>query len=167
MAINKKVRLILPLIILLAMGAYLYNKYLVAPKLKLSDITISTFLEEQSRLDQLAAVKNKVIVLNVWATWCPPCVAEMPMFDNLFIEYEGRPVEFLLVSDEEIYKLKKFTSANALTVPIYHLPYRMQDIGVHSIPATFIFDKKGKLVHTKMGAFESAEELTKLIDPLL
>jgi len=167
MAINKKVIRALPLVILLAMGGYLYKKYLVPPKLKLSDITLSTFLEEKTRLDQIAALKNKVVVVNIWATWCPPCVAEMPMFDNLFIEYEGKPVEFIMLSDEEIYKLKKFTAANALTIPIYHLPYRMQEMGVHSIPATFIFDKKGKLVQTKMGAFESAEELTKLIDPLL
>jgi thiol-disulfide isomerase/thioredoxin len=149
------------------MGAYLFKKYMVAPNLKLSDITISTLLGEQNRLDQLAALKNKVIVLNVWATWCPPCIAEMPMFDNLFIEYEHKAVEFLLVSDEEIYKLKKFSGSHALTVPLYQLPYKMQDIGVNTIPATFIFDKKGNLVHKKMGAFESAEELTRLIDPLL
>jgi thiol-disulfide isomerase/thioredoxin len=154
----------IPLVILLIIGGFYYQRYLVAPDLKLENIEISNFLHEKTKLDIL---KGKVVVFNVWATWCPPCVQEMPMFDNLFIEMEGKPVEFILASDEEMPKLIKFTKAKALTVPIYHLPVDMNELGVYTIPSTFIFDKKGKLVHKKVGAFESAEELKALIQPLM
>lgn len=159
-----RLKIILPLLALLLFGLFYYFRYIVAPDLKSKDIEITNFLEERTSLD---ALKGKVVVFNVWATWCPPCVQEMPMFDNLFKEMEGKPVEFILASDEEIWKLIKFTKARALTVPLYHLPYNMNDIGVYTIPSTFIFDKKGHLIHKKTGAFESAEELKMLIEPLL
>lgn len=159
-----RLKWMIPLVIVLIIGGFYFQRYLVAPDLKLKDIEISNFLEEKTKLDVL---KGKVVVFNVWATWCPPCVQEMPMFDNLFVEMEGQPVEFILASDEEIPKLVKFTKAKALTVPIYHLPADMNELGVYTIPSTFIFDKKGKLVHKKVGAFESAEELRSLILPLM
>lgn len=158
-----RLKIILPLLALLLFGLFYYFRYMVAPDLKAKDIEITNFLEERTSLD---ALKGKVIVFNVWATWCPPCVQEMPMFDNLFKEMEGQPIEFILASDEEIWKLIKFTKARALAVPLYHLPYNMNEIGVYTIPSTFIFDKKGNLIHKKTGAFESAEELKMLIEPL-
>ena len=159
-----RLKIILPLLALGLFGVFYYTRYIVAPDLKASDVEITNFLEERTSLE---ALEGKVIVFNVWATWCPPCVQEMPMFDNLFKEMEGKPVEFILASDEEIWKLIKFTKSRALTVPLYHLPYNMNDLGVYTIPSTFIFDKEGKLIHKKTGAFESAEELKMLIEPLL
>lgn len=161
---SKKIRAIIAVALLVVIAGYFAKKYFIAPKLSTADITISTFLGEKSTLDQY---KGKVIVFNVWATWCPPCVQEMPMLDNLFVEYENKEVLFILASDEEIPKLVNFTRQKALRVPLYHLPYNMNDIGVYTIPATFVFDKKGKLIHSKLGIFESAEELKALIDPLL
>jgi thiol-disulfide isomerase/thioredoxin len=159
-----RLKIILPLLALVLFGIFYYTRYIVAPDIKASDVEITNFLEERTSLETL---EGKVIVFNVWATWCPPCVQEMPMFDHLFKEMEGKPVEFILASDEEIWKLVKFTKSRALTVPLYHLPYNMNDLGVYTIPSTFIFDKKGKLIHKKTGAFESAEELKMLIEPLL
>lgn len=166
MALSRRVKLLIPIAFFIVLGALFAKKYLVAPNLKLSDITISNLIEEQSNLGEIPALKNKVVVFNAWATWCPPCIEEMPIFDSLFIAYADTDVEFILASDEEITKLAQFTRSKALTVPLYHLPYSMKELGIYTFPSTFVFDKKGKLVHTKIGKFESAEVLKAMIEPL-
>ena len=164
MLASKKLSVILAVIFMLLLGAVIYKRYMTAPDIQLKDIEIATFLEEKTTLDN---IKDKVIVFNVWATWCPPCIQEMPMFDHLFQEMNGQDIEFILASDEEMSKLIRFTKEHALAVPVYQLTAPMKTLGVHTIPCTFIFDKKGKLVEKKLGIFESAEELKALIRPYL
>lgn len=161
---NKKLTIALFVVFLVLLGGTFVKRYLIAPEIKLEEVEIQNFLGEKFALSNL---KGKVVVLNFWATWCPPCVQEMPMFDNLFKAYEGKNVEFILATDEPNSKVVPFVKKHALTVPVYQLTKDMKEHGVYTIPATFIFDKKGKLIGKKMGVFESADELQKMIDPHL
>ena len=52
--------------------------------------------------------KNKILILNIWATWCPPCRREMPELDRLYAEMQGQDVEIIAVSDEDPATIKKF-----------------------------------------------------------
>ena len=97
---------------------------------------------------------GKRVFVNLWATWCPPCRAEIPAIEKLYEAADKRNTAFLLISlDDKFESAKKFAQRKKLTTPIYypstHLPELFQ---VQGIPATFIFNEKGELVQRIEGA---------------
>ena len=94
---------------------------------------------------------GKVAVVNFWATWCPPCIAEMPSFQKLFNDY-GDKVDFYFVSSEEEAKLQKFLE-NKYQLPVYQ-PMSMppQKMLSRSLPTTYVLSKSGEIVVDKKGA---------------
>jgi len=107
--------------------------------------------------------KGKVILINFWATWCPPCVAEMPSLQQLYNEFKGQ-VDFYFVSQESPEKLKKFMNKKGYTFPvkIYKTP-PPEVFSVTSIPATFVISKEKKIVISKVGAANWASPSIKKI----
>lgn len=107
----------------------------------------------------LSAFRGKVVFLNVWATWCPPCVMEMPSIARLYERFRSDPnVEFLLVSvDDDSEKVRSFLAKNGYTMPTYlevarsSAPAALQTRG---IPATFILDGEMVIRRSKVGAME-------------
>jgi len=96
--------------------------------------------------------KGKVVILNMWATWCPPCVAEMPSFQKLYNDY-GDKVSFLFVAQDEKQKVSSFLSKNAYTLPVYYENgSRPKVFESNSIPVSYIIGKKGKISFTHTGA---------------
>lgn len=96
--------------------------------------------------------KGKVVIVNFWATWCPPCIAEMPSLNKLYQEYHDEVV-ILFVSNEDVENVKKFKQKHGYQFPVYSLidqPPREFDIT--SIPRTFVINKSGKIVVDKTGA---------------
>jgi len=98
------------------------------------------------------AEKGKVIVLNVWATWCPPCVAEMPSFQKLYDDY-GDKVTFLFVAHDEKEKVNAFLTKKGYTLPVYYekstTPVAFES---RSIPITFVISKTGQIIVSETGA---------------
>lgn len=113
--------------------------------------------------------KNKVVVVNFWATWCPPCIAEMPSLNKLHQDYNDKIV-ILFVSDEDNETLLKFKQKHDYNFPVYHALTDLPKVfNVTSIPRTFVIDKKGNIVVDKTGAAnwysESfQQDLNKLIE---
>jgi thiol-disulfide isomerase/thioredoxin len=104
--------------------------------------------EEHSLID----FKGKVIFFNMWATWCPPCIAEMPNIDKLHEEM-GDEVAFVLLSlDQDFEKAKTFNMRKGYELPIYQpassLPAMYES---SSIPTTYIIDAAGNLALTHYG----------------
>lgn len=103
----------------------------------------------------LHELRGKVVVLNVWATWCPPCVQEMPSFRNLMDRLEKYPdIVFVFASvDEDSDKVESFLKKAKLKIPVYMpagpLPKRLETGG---IPATFVFARDGRMVEKVEGA---------------
>ena len=101
----------------------------------------------------LAATRGKVIFLNMWATWCPPCRAEMPSIQRLYDRMKDEGVVFILVSDESPERVRRFVEKERLTLPVYtsvgQIPAVLQTPG---IPATFIVSPQGKIAFKHMGA---------------
>ena len=114
------------------------------------------------------SAKNKVIVLNFWATWCPPCIAEMPSFERLYQDYNDE-VLFLFVSNETKEKVNSFVNKNNYSFPLYASKGAQPDIfNVSSIPRTFLIDKNGTIIIDKVGAANwNSDSVRKEIDELL
>ncbi len=132
------------------------------------DITVYTLEGEEVKLSDL---RGKPVVLNFWATWCPPCKAELPHFEKLSLEYEGE-VEFMMVNltdgtrdTEDV--VQSFIEEEGYTFPVY-CDTTMQSYylyGVQSIPQTFFIDADGKIQNAYTGAM-SEEQLKGFIEEM-
>jgi len=97
---------------------------------------------------QLSDFKGKVLFVNFWATWCPPCVAEMPSIQKLYEQYKKNDsIVFILATSDPINKVKKFLEDRDFDLPIYLMASNApKEFFSKSIPATFLVDKRGKIV---------------------
>ncbi|MEH6704464.1 MAG: TlpA disulfide reductase family protein [Galbibacter orientalis] len=108
--------------------------------------------DRDGNIHSLEEFKGKVIFLNFWATWCPPCVAELPSIDTLHEEM-GDDVAFVLLSfDDDFEKAKAFDKRKGYDLPIYapasNLPAMFQS---SALPTTYVIDAKGNLALTHKG----------------
>ena len=99
--------------------------------------------------------KGKVIFLNLWATWCGPCRAEMPSIHKLFNKVKDERILFVMLSidkDQAAQKVKAYVSKNKYTFPVY-MPsgYLTDQLNVPSIPTTFVISKDGKIMMKEVG----------------
>ncbi|MFL1895029.1 TlpA family protein disulfide reductase [Aquimarina sp. 2-A2] len=109
-------------------------------------------IDRDGNSSSLEDFKGKVIFLNFWATWCPPCVAEMPSIDMLYEEM-GDEVAFVMLSfDDDFEKAKDFDKRKGYNLPIYapgsNLPAMFQS---SALPTTYIIDAAGNLAFTHKG----------------
>lgn len=99
-------------------------------------------------------LRGKVVLLNLWATWCPPCVEEMPTLQALAKKMAGRDFVLLAVSQDEQPKVVgRWIAERGFTFPVL-LDERGQvgaDLGVTGYPETFIVDRQGQIVHHHVG----------------
>lgn len=109
-------------------------------------------IDKNGTLTSLESMAGKVIFLNIWATWCAPCIAEMPSIDKLHEEM-GDEVAFVILSvDEDFEKAKAFDIRKGYNLPIYSMVNTMPMMYDSStIPTTYIIDAKGNLVLTHSG----------------
>jgi peroxiredoxin len=121
---------------------------------------------------QLADHKGKVIILNLWATWCGPCRVEMPGMENLYRRYRSQGLEILAVSLDKgsSDKVQTFADEYRLSFPVLLDSDGQVESRYHTltIPTTFVIDKKGMVVAKVDGAKHwESEETFKAIEYLL
>jgi len=100
--------------------------------------------------------KNKVVFINFWATWCPPCVAELPYIDDLNSKFENNSnVVIITVVNESFDKVNSFMIKRNFSFDVFQnrsgLPLLLNK---SSIPTTFVIDKEGQLVLEKTGSYK-------------
>ncbi|MBI1343530.1 MAG: redoxin domain-containing protein [Terrimonas sp.] len=112
--------------------------------------------------------KGKVVLVNFWATWCPPCLAEMPSLQALYNDYGSR-IDFYCVSNEPASTLKGFLAKKGYTLPVYIESSPAPDLlSATSLPTTFVISKKGQIVIRDVGAANwNSQRLRKQLDALL
>jgi len=116
----------------------------------------------------LAEAKNKVVFVNLWATWCPPCIAEMPSMHKLYNDYKDK-VTFLFVSNEDNKRVNAFFKRKEYNFPSYKPISGIPEVLFSkSIPATYILNKKGEIVIDKKGAANwNSSSVRSLLNTLL
>ena len=108
--------------------------------------------------------KGKVIIVNNWASWCPPCIAEMPSIHQLKQDLKNENIVFVMVSfDEDPEKARVFMEKRHFDLEVY-FPGKNYPYATSSIPVTFIIDKEGNVVlkHEGMLDYSSEEFVSKL-----
>lgn len=117
----------------------------------------------------LSSLKGKVVIIDFWATWCPPCREEIPGFIELYKKYKDQGLEIIGISvDKDENKLKKFVTDNGVNYPIVSFTKDVTEAygGIQSIPTTFILDHQLNIVGKHVGFVEPAA-FEKEIEPLL
>lgn len=97
--------------------------------------------------------KDKVVFINFWATWCPPCIAEMPDIQQLYEEVNSKDIVFAMISlDDSMVKAKEFIQKKGFTFPVYQLNAALPQVyASQSIPTTFVLSPEGKVVSKHKG----------------
>ena len=96
----------------------------------------------------LRSLRGKVVLVNFWATWCPPCRKEMPDLEALSTQYEKQGLIVLGITDEPADTIHGFLAKQNYTYPILFDPERQaaKQFGINGIPKSFVYDRDGKLV---------------------
>jgi thiol-disulfide isomerase/thioredoxin len=111
--------------------------------------------------------KNKIVIVNFWATWCMPCVAEMPSLEALYKDY-GDKVDFILVTTDEVTKITPFMKEKGFTLPIYQqLTKAPSEFETTTIPRTFLIDKQGRIIIDTGRANWNSSSIRRLLDSLI
>src|ERR1700687_426944 len=107
-----------------------------------------TLTELNGKTWTLKELRGKVVVVNFWATWCPPCRKEMPDLETLYKQFKDQGLVILAISDEDAGKVRPFVAEQKVTYPILLDPGRKVNelFQIDGIPKTFVYDRSGKLV---------------------
>ena len=120
-------------------------------------------IDDKGNITSLEDFREKVIFLNLWATWCPPCVAEMPNIAKLHEEVKDDVVFVMLSLDQDFNKAIDFNNRKGFNLPIYApgstLPQQFQTST--TIPTTYVIDAHGNLVLTHKGMANYSTEAFK------
>jgi len=102
----------------------------------------------------LGDLRGQVVFLNLWATWCGPCVVELPTIQKLSEALDGEDVTFLLVSNEDASTVLDFLESRQLDLPVALSSAKdvPQAFRARGIPATYIIDREGRIVFRHVGA---------------
>ncbi|WP_340156124.1 TlpA disulfide reductase family protein [uncultured Winogradskyella sp.] len=116
----------------------------------------------------LEELKGQVVLINFWATWCPPCIAEMPSLQTLYNDYNEKVV-FLFVTHDDFEAVEKFKIQREFNFevfnPITEIP---SELKTSSIPRTFVINKNGKIVIDESGAVNwNSDKVRKQLNNLL
>ncbi|TZF82538.1 TlpA family protein disulfide reductase [Pedobacter sp. BS3] len=120
----------------------------------------ATFTGEDGSAIDLTDLRGKVIFLNFWATWCPPCMAEMPSVNALHEKFKNNPsIVFMLVdADGSLKKASAFMKKRNFSLPVYIPAAKIpEELFQGSLPTTIIINKKGEIVfgHEGMADYNS------------
>jgi thiol-disulfide isomerase/thioredoxin len=130
----------------------------VAAALPLSSIK---FKDNKGKVVDLGSLQGKVVFINFWATWCPPCLAEMPSVNKLYEQYKDNPnVVFLLVdADSDFVKSQQYMDKKNYGLPVYAVASSIPEVLFKgSLPTTVVLDKAGHIVYHGEGAANYADK---------
>jgi thiol-disulfide isomerase/thioredoxin len=129
------------------------------PVIKLADFE---FTDLEGNTFSAEKYKGKPVFMHFWATWCRPCIQEMPGIADVMAKTED--VQFIFPSDEQLSKIKKFKNSKDFFFNYLQLTSGFEQIGVSSLPTTYLFNSNGELIEVVVGArnWDSEKSITAL-----
>ncbi|MFD0793659.1 TlpA family protein disulfide reductase [Mucilaginibacter litoreus] len=117
----------------------------------------------------LSDLKGKIVFMNFWATWCPPCIAEMPSINSLRKEFKGKVVFIMVDIDNDLGKSVEFMRDRNYDLQVYRTTSSVKgNLASKVIPSSFIINQHGQIVfHHKGAADYSNTKLTTFLNKLL
>ncbi|VWX37349.1 TlpA disulfide reductase family protein [Limnobacter sp. 130] len=144
-------------VLALAIGLYFGLKPQNGPDYPLTGYTFDT--PQGGSLD-LGALKGKVVVLNFWATWCPPCVEEMPELDELYPQLQAQNIELIGIAIDSPSNVDQFLQKTPVNYPIVLAGMAGTELGKAlgnqqgGLPFTVILDENGNKILTEAGRIQ-------------
>ncbi|CAN5919390.1 hypothetical protein BH11BAC7_BH11BAC7_30650 [soil metagenome] len=143
---------------------YLIVKYRVAPSIAFDDLSLKT---PEGQVVKLSDYKGKVIFLNFWETWCGPCIQEMPTIDEARGQIDSTRMVFITIAEEDPAKIASFRDKHDFKFKYFISQKSFSDLGINTYPTSYIIDKEGKIVLTKIGGVDwSTPEMIRLMEDL-
>lgn len=127
----------------------------------IQDLSAIKFKDAKGNTLSLADLHGKVVFLNFWATWCPPCLAEMPSVNKLHQQFKNdSEVAFILVdADSDFAKAQAYMDRKGYQLPVYNIASSIPEtLFAGSLPTTVVLDKKGRLSFKEVGAANYASD---------
>jgi thiol-disulfide isomerase/thioredoxin len=124
----------------------------------------TSFVDLKNKKVDLTSYKGKKIIINYWATWCKPCIMEMPGLTRAQEILKNHNYTFLLVSDERISKISKFKNDKKYNFNFLKSVGSNESLGIYSLPTAYIFNEKGIKIETIVGTivWDSEQMIKKL-----
>jgi len=124
----------------------------------------TSFIDLYEKNLDLSVYQNGKIVVSYWATWCAPCIKEMPGIKRAEEILKEYGYTFLLISDETVDKISKFKNEWNFDFNFLKSTKSFETLGVYAMPTSYIFDENGQIIETIVGAIEwdSEEMINKL-----
>lgn len=153
-------------ILVLVLGSllafWLYRKYRIAPNLDIEHLALHNL--DGTEFDA-THLRGKTIFVNYWATWCGECLQEMPSIESAYNQTDHEKVVFLMITDDSPEKVQNFLSKHPYPMKFVCLDQRLQEIGINTIPMTYIYDDEGYELFTHVGGLDWADPgITGLLD---
>jgi thiol-disulfide isomerase/thioredoxin len=123
----------------------------------------ASFPDAQGQEQALAQWKGRLLVVNFWATWCPPCVKEMPELQTVADEYRDRPVTVIGLAIDNPKAVAAFREQHGITLPLLVAGAGGSELGrllgnqAGALPYTLLIDRKGRIVQSRMGQIDAAQ----------
>ena len=116
--------------------------------------------------------QGKIRIINFWATWCSPCIKEIPEFVSLQEQYANKGLQFIGIAIDDEVSVKEYLAKTKIKYPILiadlegiALAHQLGN-SVDAVPYTLIVDQQGRIIHQHRGAF-SKEQIIEVISPIL
>ncbi|WP_396632769.1 TlpA family protein disulfide reductase [Maribacter sp. R86514] len=125
-------------------------------------------IDLKGKTESIFVGKGKITFISYWATWCPPCIAELPGIQDLYKDY-GDKVNFILLTQEEPEKVQRFIEKRGYELPIYFPQMQAPDVlQENSIPTNYVIDTTGKIIIKETGAADwNSKKIRNLLDDLV
>lgn len=131
-----------------------------------------SFPDMDGRLQAVSQWRGKILVINFWATWCPPCLKEIPEFIQWQARHQSNNVQFVGIAIDDRDAVADYLQRVAVNYPILiagdegsMLARQLGNI-INAVPFTVIVDQQGRIVHRQPGEL-TAEQFLRVVEPLL
>jgi thiol-disulfide isomerase/thioredoxin len=159
---------------ILALGGGIFVHELLEPAEQTSAIALPDFNlpDAQGNQHNISEWQGKIRVINFWATWCPPCLKEIPEFITIQEQYAGKGLQFIGIAIDDQEPVEQYLGSSKINYPILiggvngiSLAHQLGN-SFDALPFTVVVNRQGQIIHQHRGEF-SREQIMEIIIPLL